>query len=66
MLLFSMEFNLLKIGFTMMTLFIVVIGGLINNFEKCLPIFIAQTFRYGKFAYKGKLSNFKVLEVPKR
>lgn len=61
-----MEFNLLKIGFTLMTLFIVVIGGLINNFEKSLPIFISQTFRYGKFAYKGKLSAIKVVEVPKR
>lgn len=61
-----MEFNLLKICFTLMTLFIVVIGGLINNFEKCLPAFFAQTFRYGKFAYKGKPSSIVVLEVPKR
>ncbi|XP_046674289.1 polyprenol reductase-like [Homalodisca vitripennis] len=63
-----MELNLLKIGFTLMTLFIVVIGGFINNFEKCLPTFIAQTFRYGKFAYKGEPSSlrFIILEVPKR
>lgn len=63
-----MDLNLLKIGFTLMTLFIVIIGGFINNFEKCLPAFVAQTFRYGKFAYKGKPSTLSlmILEVPKR
>lgn len=63
-----MEFNLIKIGFTIITFGIVIVGGLINNFEKHLPTFIVQAFRYGKFAYrpKGKLSFLTVLEVPKR
>lgn len=60
-----MEFNILKIVFTLMTLFIVVIGGLINNFEKCMPTFMAQSFRYGKLTRKEK-SSIKVVEVPKR
>lgn len=63
-----MDLNWIKIGFTLMTLFIVVIGGSINNFEKCLPAIIAQTFRYGKFTYKGKPSKLSrvIIEVPKR
>lgn len=61
-----MKLNLLKICFSFMTLFIVFIGGLINNYEKFLPIFITQTFRYGKFSYSGRQTNLKLLEVPKR
>ena len=61
-----MEFNLLKIGFSLMTLIIVILGGLINCAENHLPIFITQTFRLGKFAYQGKPSQLKIIEVPKR
>lgn len=48
-----------------MFFFIVLMGSLINWFEKRLPVIFAQTFRYGKFAYDGKPSKFKVIEVPK-
>lgn len=51
--------------FSMMTFSIVIMGSLINWFEKRLPVFFAQTFRYGKFAYDGKPSKIKVVEVPK-
>jgi hypothetical protein len=62
----NMEFNLLKIGFSLMTIFVVVMGCLINNIEKYLPAFLTQTFRHGKFAYQGKPSQLKIIEVPKR
>ncbi|GLG97190.1 Polyprenol reductase [Gryllus bimaculatus] len=59
--------NLLKLGFILMTFFMVVMGGLINTVEQHLPLFIVQTFRYGKCAYQGKSSFFiKPIEVPKR
>uniref|UniRef100_A0A1B6BXQ4 Polyprenal reductase n=1 Tax=Clastoptera arizonana TaxID=38151 RepID=A0A1B6BXQ4_9HEMI len=63
-----MELNLIKLGFSLITCAIVVVGSLINNCEKYLPIFVAQTFRYGKFAYKsnGKSVLLKPIEVPKR
>jgi hypothetical protein len=62
----DMEFNLLKIGFSLMTIFVVVMGCLINSVEKYLPVFLKQTFRHGKYAYRGKPSQFKIIEVPKR
>jgi thiamine transporter ThiT len=62
----NMEFNLLKLGFSLMTIFVVVGGCLINNIEKYLPAFLTQTFRYGKFAYQGKPTQLKIIEVPKR
>ncbi|KAK7873340.1 hypothetical protein R5R35_011384 [Gryllus longicercus] len=59
--------NLLKLGFILMTFFMVIMGGLINTVEQHLPLFIVQTFRYGKCAYQGKSSFFiKPIEVPKR
>ncbi|XP_023704176.1 polyprenol reductase [Cryptotermes secundus] len=61
----NMEFNLLKIGFSLMTIFVVVMGCLINNIEKYMPVFLTQTFRHGKFAYQGKPSQLKIIEVPK-
>jgi hypothetical protein len=61
-----MEFNLLKIGFSYMTIFVVVMGCLINSVEKYLPVFLIQAFRHGKFAYEGKSSQLKIIEVPKR
>jgi thiamine transporter ThiT len=61
-----MEFNLLKIGFSFITVFVVVMGCLINSVEKYLPVFLTQTYRYGKFAYEGKSSQLKIIEVPKR
>ncbi|RZF43220.1 hypothetical protein LSTR_LSTR009024 [Laodelphax striatellus] len=61
-----MEINLLKIGFSLMTFIIVIVGGLINSYEKFLPVFIIESFRYGKFSYCGKESGLKPIEVPKR
>lgn len=61
----NMELNLLKIGFSCITIFVVVIGCLINSIEKYLPVFLTRTFRHGKYAYKGKSSQW-VIEVPKR
>lgn len=42
------------------------LGSLMNSFEKYLPSILRQTFRYGKFAYKGQ-STFLVntAEIPK-
>lgn len=60
-----MEFNFLQVFFLMMTFSIVIMGSLVNWFEHRLPRIISQTFRYGKFAYDGKPSKFKVIEVPK-
>lgn len=49
-----------------MALFMVILGGLINTIEKHLPVFIVQTFRYGKFSYKQiTKSVIKPIEVPK-
>ncbi|XP_075212268.1 polyprenal reductase [Lycorma delicatula] len=61
-----MELNLLKIGFSFMTFHIAVVGCLINTYEKYLPVFITETFRYGKFSYSGVPSNLRVILVPKR
>lgn len=60
-----MELNLLKLLFALMTIFIVIVGNLLNFFEERLPVFVVQTFRYGKFSYNGR-SSLKVIEVPKR
>jgi hypothetical protein len=49
-----------------MTIFVIIVGCLINNIEKYLPVFLTQTFRHGKFAYRGKPSQLKIIEVPKR
>lgn len=56
---------MLKIGFSFMTIFVVVLGCLINSVEKCLPVCMKQAFRHGKFAYEGKSSQLKIIEVPK-
>ncbi|XP_063222729.1 polyprenol reductase [Bacillus rossius redtenbacheri] len=60
------EISFLKIVFSLMTLFMIIGGGLMNNIEHFLPVFFTQTFRYGKFAYRGKPSSLKLIEVPKR
>lgn len=60
------ELNIIKVLFSLMTLFILVCGISINLVEKYLPPFIVCAFRYGKFAYKGKYKSFiKPIEVPK-
>lgn len=60
------ELNLLKFGFAALAFFMVFVGALINTMERHLPLFIVQTFRYGKFSYVGKESFIKPIEVPKR
>lgn len=57
--------NHVQLIFAFMTSAIIAFGSLINYFEKYLPIFIRQTFRYGKFAYNGKSSFIKPVQVPK-
>ncbi|KAF2900043.1 hypothetical protein ILUMI_06147 [Ignelater luminosus] len=59
------EVNYIKIIFSFMTFSIILMGSLINSFEKYLPVFLKQCFRYGKFAYKGKTTRLKPVEVPK-
>lgn len=58
--------SILDLVFMQNTLVIVILGGLINVVEPYLPSFIKQTFRYGKFAHKGKQNVYvHKLEVPK-
>ncbi|XP_066992096.2 polyprenol reductase isoform X3 [Anabrus simplex] len=64
--LMDMNLNFLKLGFIFMTVVIVILGGLMNTVEQYLPAFLAQTFRYGKFAYQGRSPRIKPIEVPKR
>lgn len=61
-----MDLNLIRIAFALFTVFTVIVGSLMNTLEKHLPVFVAQTFRYGKFAYQGKPSFLKPIDVPKR
>ncbi|XP_049808715.1 polyprenol reductase isoform X1 [Schistocerca nitens] len=61
-----LDLNLLKIGFALLTLVMIVLGSLMNTVEKRLPSFVKQTFRYGRFAYQGKDTFLKPIEVPKR
>lgn len=48
-----------------MIMFVIILGSLLNYFEKYLPIFIVQIYRYGKFSYTGKSSFIKPIQVPK-
>lgn len=57
--------NYIKIFFGLLILAIVVYSLFINCFEKRLPVFFSELFRYGKFSYKGKSSSIKPLKVPK-
>ena len=57
--------NYLQLIMLFMTFTILILGSMINYLENYIPVFVSQTFRYGKFAYKGKPSKLKVIEVPK-
>lgn len=57
--------NYVQLIFALMTSSIIALGSLINCFEKYLPAFIKETFRYGKFSYTGKSSFIKPIKVPK-
>lgn len=58
--------NYVQLTFALLTSSLIAVGSLINYFEKYLPAFISQIFRYGKFAYNGKNSYLiKPIQVPK-
>lgn len=57
--------NYVQLIFACMTSSVIALGSLINSFEKYLPAFIKETFRYGKFSYTGKSSFIKPVKVPK-
>ena len=60
------DFNLVNFLLVQLIFTIVILGGLVTTLEKYLPAFVAQTFRYGKHAYKGKSVGFVAAsEVPK-
>jgi hypothetical protein len=61
-----MELNLLKWVFSCMTIYVVVMGYLINSVQERLPLILISGFRYGKFADVGKSSQLKIIEIPKR
>lgn len=56
--------NYVQILFSLFTTSVIACGSLINYFEKYLPQFISQSFRYGKFSVVGKKS-ILTIEVPK-
>lgn len=57
--------NYIQLIFAFFASAVIALGSLINYFEKYLPTFIVETFRYGKFAYQGKSSFIKPVRVPK-
>lgn len=58
--------NFIDLIFINFIVVIVILGALINFIEPYLPIFITQTFRYGKHAYKGAPNKIAQLsEIPK-
>ncbi|KAL5292509.1 SRD5A3.2 family protein [Megaselia abdita] len=62
----SLNINLIDFMFINFSLLIVFAGALINFLEPHLPLFITQSFRYGKHESKGEKNEFiRLLEVPK-
>lgn len=62
----SLHINLLDFMFINFSVFIIFAGALINLVEPYLPLFITQSFRYGKHESKGEKNAFVcLLEVPK-
>lgn len=57
--------NYVQLIFAFLASSIIALGSLINYFEPYLPAFFIEVFRYGKFAYKGKSSFIKPIQVPK-
>lgn len=62
-----LQINLVDFIFINFTITMVLFSVLINFVEPYLPVFIRQSIRYGKFAYKGKDEDKVVakMEVPK-
>jgi len=61
-----MELNLLKWVFSCMTVYIVVMGYLINCVQERMPVILKSAFKYGKFADVDNSSQWKITEIPKR
>lgn len=58
--------NFIDLIFINFIIVIVILGALINFIEPYLPVFITQTFRYGKHSYKGAPNKIAQLsEIPK-
>lgn len=58
--------NFIDFIFINFIIVIVILGALINFIEPYLPVFITQTFRYGKHSYKGAPNKIAQLsEIPK-
>lgn len=58
--------NFIDLIFINFIIVIVILGALINFIEPYLPIYITQTFRYGKHSYKGVPNKLAQLsEIPK-
>lgn len=58
--------NFIDLIFINFIVVIVLLGALINFIEPYLPVFITQTFRYGKHSYKGVPNKIAQLtEIPK-
>lgn len=62
----SHTMNFIDLIFINFIVVIVILGALINFIEPYLPVFITQTFRYGKHSYKGAPNKIAQLsEIPK-
>ncbi|KAK5643117.1 hypothetical protein RI129_006962 [Pyrocoelia pectoralis] len=59
-----LNLNYVRILFSLMTTSIILLGSLINAFEKYLPVIFSQVLRYGKMSHRGD-PIFKFLQVPK-
>lgn len=60
-----MDFSFLKIIFANLGFSVVIFGVLINSIESKLPVFIVQSFRYGKLSSEKKHFLVNYFEVPK-
>ena len=58
------QLNYISILFSLMTTSVILLGSLVNSFEKYIPSIFSHTLRYGKFSCKGELF-LTTFEVPK-
>ncbi|KAB0799588.1 hypothetical protein PPYR_07468 [Photinus pyralis] len=59
-----LDLNYVRIVFSLLTTCMILLGSLVNTFEKYIPVIFSQALRYGKFSHKGR-PLFIVIEVPK-
>lgn len=62
----NMDVSFLKLIFFLMAFSLVISSILINTIESKLPVFMVQTFRYGKYPSEKKHILVNYLEVPKK